>query len=138
MNGLPSRVSGQTLRQAGFLILVILFLLSSAWQKQQQSQLSFTNLKVLNAPTDGYGVYESCEPSRGHFCLDRLQQIANGGFKLVLNYDSVAGSAAQLLAYANQAEAVGVKLIWAINAPRFRLLLLPVTATTMRAFCIIL
>lgn len=125
MNRSPNRVSRRALPKKVFLILVIFFLLSSAWQKEQQARLLLNNLNIYTshtthvAPTDGYGVYESCEPSQGDPCLERLKQIADGGFKLVLNYDSVAGSAPQLLTYAKQAEAVGLKLIWAINAPRF-------------------
>ena len=36
-----------------------------------------------------------------------------------MNYSSLAGSASDLLAYANRAHAVGIKLIWGMSASRF-------------------
>ncbi len=48
------------------------------------------------------GLYESCSPSRGANCLDRLKQMASAGFTLVVNYDQLYGSAEQQLAYARQ------------------------------------
>jgi hypothetical protein len=82
--------------------------------KQDQS----SRLKVnSSAPSDGYGLYESCPLRRGLFCLDRLKQMAKGGFKLVLNYDQLAGDAEQQLAYAAQANVLGMKIIWAMNNP---------------------
>lgn len=73
----------------------------------------------LQGPSDGQGVYEECRLS-DYACLDRLKHIADGGFKLVLNYNSLVGSnAQQLLAYADQAQAVGVKIIWAMHTSGF-------------------
>ncbi len=70
-------------------------------------------------PSDGQGVYEYCAPLRGQPCLDRLQRIAAGGFKLVVNYEQLKGNEAQELAYADKAQAVGVKIIWALDNPVF-------------------
>jgi hypothetical protein len=66
------------------------------------------------------GLYEECPPSAGARCLERLKQIAAGGFTLVLNYGQLYGSAAQELAYARQAQALGMKIIWAMHNPAFR------------------
>lgn len=70
-------------------------------------------------PPDGQGVYEGCGPSRGDVCLDRLNRIAAGGFRLVLNYDQLYGTASQQLAYAGRAHALGLKIIWAMDAATF-------------------
>jgi len=71
----------------------------------------------LSMPSDGQGLYESCPLHWGTSCLNRLKQIASGGFKLVLNYDQMAGSAAQQIAYFDQAQALGMKVIFAMNNP---------------------
>jgi len=71
----------------------------------------------LSMPSDGQGLYESCPLHWGTSCLNRLKQIASGGFKLVLNYDQMAGSAAQEIAYLDQAQALGMKVIFAMNNP---------------------
>src|SRR5947209_3385548 len=60
------------------------------------------------------GIYEGCEPGTRD-CLNRLKTLAHAGFQLVLNYSSVAGSAAEILAYANQAQAAGIKIIWSLS-----------------------
>ena len=65
------------------------------------------------------GLYESCSPSRGDLCLDRLKQMAATGFKLVINYDQFSGTVQQEIAYAKQAQALGMKVIWAMNDPVF-------------------
>ncbi len=64
---------------------------------------------------DGQGVYESCSPAKGQVCWDRLKTIAQGGFQLVLNYSSISGSNEDIIAYANHAHAVGLKLIWSLK-----------------------
>jgi len=65
------------------------------------------------------GLYESCEPDRGSFCLDRLKQMASAGFTLVVNYEQLYGTAEQELAYANQARSLGMKVIWNMSDPAF-------------------
>jgi hypothetical protein len=65
------------------------------------------------------GVYESCAPSEGASCLEHLQQIAQGGFQLILNYNQLYGSEAQQLAYAARAKSLGIKIIWALSDPAF-------------------
>lgn len=63
-------------------------------------------------PPDGQGLYEGCPPSRGQMCLDRLKQMASGGFTLVVNYDQMSANASQEIAYADQANVLGMKVIW--------------------------
>jgi hypothetical protein len=70
-------------------------------------------------PPDGQGVYEECRLSDSN-CINRLKQIADEGFKLVLNYNALLGSnPQQLLAYADLAQAVGMKIIWPMHVPWF-------------------
>src|SRR5215469_550451 len=71
----------------------------------------------VSLPPDGQGLYESCAPIHGQECLDRLKQMAAGGFQLVINYDQLSGSAAQELAYAHQAQVLGMKIIWGMSNP---------------------
>jgi hypothetical protein len=61
------------------------------------------------------GLYEGCAPKKGELCIDRLKQMAAAGFTLVLNYSQLAGTAEQILAYAKQANALRMKIIWAMN-----------------------
>lgn len=70
---------------------------------------------ATNGALRNQGVYESCAPSSGQMCLDRLQQIARGGFRLVINYSQMGGSASQELAYARQANNLGMKVIWNLS-----------------------
>ena len=65
------------------------------------------------------GLYESCSPSQGPLCLDRLAQMARAGFTLVINYDQLYGNADQQLAYANRAHALGMQVIWGLSDPAF-------------------
>ena len=59
------------------------------------------------------GIYEYCAPqSSSDGCLQRLLQIAGGGFKVVLNYAVFYADPAQLRGYMDQAARLGVKLIW--------------------------
>lgn len=74
---------------------------------------------MFQEPQDGQGVYEECRLSDSA-CVDRLKQIADEGFKLVLNYSALLGSnPQQLLNYADQAEAAGIKIIWPLHIPWF-------------------
>jgi hypothetical protein len=69
-------------------------------------------------PTDGYGVYESIQPSLGSgVYTPRLTQIAAGGFSVVLNYASPNGTAANLVSYINAAASAGLKVIVALHDP---------------------
>jgi hypothetical protein len=70
-------------------------------------------------PPSTQGLYESCSPSKGNFCYERLKEMATGGFKLVINYDQLYGTPQQEIAYAQQAQAQGIKVIWAMNDPVF-------------------
>ncbi len=72
-----------------------------------------------NAPSDGQGVYESCLPGDAA-CLAHLNIMASKGFKLVLNYSQLWASDTQEIAYADRAQALGMKVIWAMNDPAFR------------------
>jgi len=73
----------------------------------------------LQVPPEGHGVYEEFRLSN-KAVLDRLKQIADGGFRLVLNYSSLVDSnTQQLLAYADQARALGIKIIWPLHPPAF-------------------
>jgi hypothetical protein len=59
------------------------------------------------------GIYEYCAPqTSSDGCLQRLSQIAAGGFKVVLNYAVFDADPAQLRAYMDHAARLGVKLIW--------------------------
>src|SRR6266516_4385923 len=71
---------------------------------------------TINLPTDGFGVYESISSSLGSGTWGpRLDQIAAGGFKLVLNYGLLFGSIAQITSYINYAASKGLKVIVAIH-----------------------
>lgn len=48
-----------------------------------------------------------------------MQQIASGGFILVLNYSAFWGTAAELQNYAAQASNLGVNIIWSLDDPDF-------------------
>jgi len=70
-------------------------------------------------PAGSQGLYEYCAPVTGIRCLDRLKQMAAAGFKLVLNYAQLYGTANEELVYAEQAQELGLKVIWAMNNPVF-------------------
>ena len=71
-------------------------------------------------PTDGYGIYESCDlhytPEK---CTSNLAKIANGGLKLVINYSQFPEGVTQtdLLNNLDAAAAVGLKMILAMEKP---------------------
>jgi hypothetical protein len=65
------------------------------------------------------GVYEQCAPATQD-CGARLQTIADAGFQYVLNYTAWYGSAQQVRDYADEAQAVGLKLIWPLNDHAWR------------------
>src|SRR6266568_4487218 len=95
-----------------FFLGLLVLTLSLAFFLSQQKQHQATG------PTlhfDGQGIYEACSPSQGQVCWDRLKTIAQGGFRIVLNYNSLAGSDQDINAYADHAQAVGIKLIWSLK-----------------------
>src|SRR5579883_10363 len=74
-----------------------------------------------NSPhTLSQGLYESCSPSKGEICLNRLEQMAAAGFTVVINYNQLDATAAQELAYAQKAHELGMKIIWDMDDPVFR------------------
>lgn len=67
------------------------------------------------------GVYEGCAPYEPQpECANRLTQIGQAGFGVVVNYSAWYGDQAQLQAYADAAQAAGVKLIWPLNESAWR------------------
>jgi hypothetical protein len=65
------------------------------------------------------GVYEQCAPATQD-CGARLKTIADAGFQYVLNYTAWYGSAQQVRQYADEAQALGIKLIWPLNDHAWR------------------
>lgn len=65
------------------------------------------------------GLYEECPVADGFRCIARLRQMASAGFKLVLNYNQFDGTAAEEVAYAQQAHTFGMSVIWPMNDPVF-------------------
>lgn len=69
-------------------------------------------------PTDGHAAYEAASPIfGGSFYQPRLDQIAAGGFALVLNYNILVGHIADVTAYINYAASKGMKVVVALNDP---------------------
>jgi hypothetical protein len=60
------------------------------------------------------GVYDSCRPADPS-CLENLRYIGSAGFKVVVNYGALGGTAAEVSAYANAAHAHGVRVAWPLN-----------------------
>lgn len=106
-------------QQSGMLLLSLLLVLITACGGPQPAPAPTPTVQipVLHPPLQG--VYESCSPSKGVICLDRLRQIADAGFKLVINYDQLNGTASQELAYAKQANTLGIQIIWSMSDPAF-------------------
>src|SRR5689334_20217936 len=65
------------------------------------------------------GVYDQCAPATQD-CATSLRMIADAGFEYVLNYTAWYGSAEQVRRYADEAEAVGLKVIWPLNDHAWR------------------
>jgi hypothetical protein len=71
-------------------------------------------------PPDGQGLYENCAPlNTERACLNHLRQMAAGGFKLVVNYSQFYGTADEEVAYATEANTLGMKVIWGMSDPAF-------------------
>jgi hypothetical protein len=78
-------------------------------------------LQAYAATAPLHGIYESCIPKGAtNDCLARLDKMAAGGFKLVVNYAQMYGDAAGEIAYLDHAESLGMKVIFAINDTDFR------------------
>ena len=80
------------------------------------------NLPITNStgPTDGYGIYESCSPTKdATACLNHLNTMAAAGFKLVINYSQLDGDASFQQAYLDRAQSVGMKVILPLKDPAF-------------------
>jgi hypothetical protein len=73
----------------------------------------------LPGPADGYGIYESCDGGHQRACLAHLDQMANGGLKLVLNYEQLYGNVRFERAYLARARALGMKVIVPLSNPAF-------------------
>src|SRR5579859_3164404 len=97
-------------------IAVLIFTLSVTRQQQNIVQHAAT----LLYPVDGYGLYESCVPyGTTNNCLTRLDTMAAGGFRLVLNYNQMWGNPIGQTTYLNRASTDGMKVIFALNDPAF-------------------
>src|SRR5438552_8746881 len=66
------------------------------------------------------GVFEDCAGDAGQaHCVARLRTIAEGGFRLVVNYSQFYASADDQLEYAETASTLGMRLIWNFSEPTF-------------------
>jgi len=69
-------------------------------------------------PTDGFGIYENIHSSLGQSVWGpRLTQIAQGGFRVVINYGLLFGHIADVTAYINYAAGLGLKVAVTIQDP---------------------
>jgi hypothetical protein len=75
---------------------------------------------VASAAPSPQGLYEECAPSNQQQCAGELAQMGGAGFRLALNYTAWYGSAADIQAYAGEAQAQGIKLIWPLNVSTWR------------------
>ncbi len=66
-------------------------------------------------PLPPQGLYEECAPSTPAQCASELAQMSGAGFRLAVNYEAWAGTAAQVQTYAAEATADGIQLIWPLN-----------------------
>ncbi len=67
-------------------------------------------------PTDGYGIYEDINPDRGQAIWGpRIDQMAAGGFKIIINYGICYGHTANMLAYLYYAASKGMKVAVALH-----------------------
>jgi hypothetical protein len=112
-----------------FLAIVIIASAIIAYIAQTQKSMpwvikSSTPSPVIvssDAPSDGYGIFESCSPHDASVetCLSHLNDIAAAGFKLVINYDMLYGDISFQEAYFNRAQSLGMKVILPLNNPAF-------------------
>jgi hypothetical protein len=113
-DGLMNRV-----KASKFLVLLALIALaiSPAWGGDSSENAPSNGNEQTKLQTDlvPQGLYESCPPVIGQPCLDNLTVIAAGGFKLVVNYAQLDGTIADELAYAAQAQSLGIQVIWDLS-----------------------
>lgn len=78
--------------------------------------LTFQVPASLNSALPPQGVYEGIALTGNY--QPRLDQLAANGFKVVLNYSApgINPTSAQLVAYADAAQARGLKIIWAMKS----------------------
>lgn len=101
-------------------LAVIVLSASSLSSWSNNKQVKNPQATKISLPPEGQGIYEACSPLISEIaCLDRLKRIAASGFKLVLNYDQLYATAKQEITYATQANSLGMKVIWAMNASAF-------------------
>jgi hypothetical protein len=107
-----SRGRGPRLRQ----LQIIFALALVATTTLTPAALGAGETRARSAPVPSppvQGIYEYCAPQTSpDGCLQRLSQIAAGGFKVVLNYAVFYADPAQLRGYMDRAARLGVKLIW--------------------------
>lgn len=77
--------------------------------------------KARKATAPLSGIYEACSypdpgaPRSVPDCSDRLAVLRQGGFRSVLNYSTASMSIDDKLRYADQAQRLGMKVIWNLN-----------------------
>jgi hypothetical protein len=62
-------------------------------------------------PTDGFGIYEATLAGTPGTYQPRLQAIAAGGFKLVMNYNLLYAHIADIIGYINYANSIGLMVM---------------------------
>jgi len=82
---------------------------------------------AASAPADAafsvppQGAYDQCPPTPDLArCAENLNRISQAGMTVMLNYTSWYATPQDLLAYADAAQAAGVKLIWPLNDKPWR------------------
>ncbi len=112
--------NGSLLLDIVTVILLVMTLACSARPSTQQSSSnqSRDTLPAVNLP-EGQGVIDNCSMAEDPHCTDRLRAMAAAGFTLVVNYNQLNATSGQELAYAEVAQQLGMKIIWAINDPSF-------------------
>ncbi len=73
---------------------------------------------ITQNPSDGYGIYESCDLRvTSETCAANLQKMSTGGFKLVINYSQFSEEYNQtdITNYLDAAASVGLKVILAMK-----------------------
>jgi hypothetical protein len=69
-------------------------------------------LKPISLPPQG--LYDSCVPDDTD-CINHIDTLSKKGFTLILNYGQLYGTSAAQIAYADRAQAQGMKVIWCIQ-----------------------
>jgi hypothetical protein len=97
----------------GVLLLAVFF--SQPLPQTEQHVVGGVPSHLPQLPADGQGIYDGCLPSQGQVCWDRLTKFSQGGFRLVINYGIFSGSDQDIIAYADHAQTVGIKVIWSLK-----------------------